>query len=180
MSAKKQSKDPEVRLFAEHARKWTDKKLYDEFHKAPDLKVVESVVRDMHEDILSVLAPHFDDDVMEDITKILGEWYGFKTDIEYVDPSRDQFKDFNDTDDRTVSAGDVFRHFKGNYYQVVAVGLHTETKETMVIYRATHNLGTAKIFVRPMESFLSEVDHEKYPEYTQKWRLQKVKPGEQK
>ena len=30
--------------------------------------------------------------------------------------------------------GDVYRHFKGNCYMVIAVGHHSETKERMVVY----------------------------------------------
>ncbi len=40
-----------------------------------------------------------------------------------------------------------YRHFKGNEYEVIAVGKHSETGETMVIYRALY--GNGEIWVRP-------------------------------
>lgn len=29
---------------------------------------------------------------------------------------------------------EIYRHFKGNYYKIIAVGHHSETKERMVVY----------------------------------------------
>lgn len=34
----------------------------------------------------------------------------------------------------TPKLGDVYKHFKGNYYMIIAVGHHSETKEKMVVY----------------------------------------------
>ncbi len=48
-----------------------------------------------------------------------------------------------------------YRHFKGNIYNVVGVGLHTETKEKMVIYNQANN--PSKIWVRPMSMFIGTV-----------------------
>ena len=41
-----------------------------------------------------------------------------------------------------------YRHFKGNYYEVIAVGRHSETKEQLVVYRALY--GERGIWVRPL------------------------------
>ena len=41
-----------------------------------------------------------------------------------------------------------YRHFKGNYYEVIAVARHSETKEQLVVYRALY--GERGIWVRPL------------------------------
>lgn len=68
----------------------------------------------------------------------------------------------------------IYRHFKGDYYLVEDVALDSETEEEMVIYRKLYEDGS--LWVRPKSMFLSEVDHEKYPDVKQKYRfeLQKV------
>jgi hypothetical protein len=49
-----------------------------------------------------------------------------------------------------------YRHYKGNYYEVIDVVTHSETEEKLVLYRALY--GEQELWVRPLSMFTESVD----------------------
>ncbi len=64
----------------------------------------------------------------------------------------------------------VYKHFKGGYYLVEDIAYDSETQEQYVVYRKLYDDNS--LWIRPVEMFLSEVDHQKYPDVKQKYRFE--------
>ena len=95
--------------------------------------------------------------------------------------------DYTIPEDSRIKPGDFVRHFKREtvdentslyIYRVEGFATHTETKEKLVIYTALYSdekMGVHyNTYARPYDMFMSEVDHEKYPDIKQKYRFEKV------
>jgi hypothetical protein len=52
----------------------------------------------------------------------------------------------------------LYRHFKGQHYQVLGVAKHCSTEETLVVYRCLY--GDFDLWVRPVAEFCSDVERE--------------------
>lgn len=75
-----------------------------------------------------------------------------------------------------IKRGMRFKHFKGGLYTVICVARHSETKEKLVIYQRDNDGSEYSGFIcaRPLEMFLSEVDRDKYPNVTQRFRFEVI------
>ena len=68
---------------------------------------------------------------------------------------------------RELKVNGIYRHFKGDYYLVLGVAIHSETKEKLVIYRALY--GDNLVWIRPLDNFTEEVNRN-----GQKYRFEKI------
>ena len=91
--------------------------------------------------------------------------------------------------ERRFNKGDIVQHFKREkmseeqlikepnlyLYEIIGTARHTENNEELVIYKPLYNsecTNGVDYAVRPFKMFMSEVDHEKYPEIKQKYRFE--------
>lgn len=84
-----------------------------------------------------------------------------------------------DLPDRQIIVGGEYQHFKGGKAHVLSLAKHSETGEDLVVYECIGGQNTNHedgIYARPVEMFLSEVDHEKYPDAKQKYRFEYIRP----
>ena len=73
---------------------------------------------------------------------------------------------------RSINCGEVYRHFKGNYYKIIALAKDSSDLSDVVVYQALY--GNGQIYTRSMSEFLSEVDRKKYPDAVQRYRFEVV------
>lgn len=67
---------------------------------------------------------------------------------------------------------EVYKHFKGNIYQIISIALDSETLEQVVVYQQLYS--PFQMYVRPLEMFLSKTDKDKYPDAIQEYRFEKL------
>ena len=100
----------------------------------------------------------------------------------YMKEFLEQYGRLNTSYRNSFNQGDIVQRFKREItntvnspneylYKILCIAKHTEKDEYMVVYQALY--GQFKIYARPYEMFMSEVDHQKYPDIKQKYRFEK-------
>ena len=76
---------------------------------------------------------------------------------------------------RIPKKGEIYRHFKGNLYEIVLIARDSETLEEMVVYKEVNG---EYAYVRSLPMFVSLVDKEKYPNVAQEFRFELVQEAD--
>ena len=130
------------------------------------LELTDEELEILQDDILTLIEDEEDNNLSKD--------------EEYIKELKALYKKLSDRNIREIreipTANDVYRHFKGNYYTIMAVGHHSETGERMVVYYDMSGMSSSidNPCIRPLDMFMSEVDHDKYPDVIQRYRFKKV------
>ena len=69
----------------------------------------------------------------------------------------------------TPQSGEKYRHFKGDEYEVICIGKHSETEEELLVYKGLY--GDNPIWIRPLSMFL---DMKILPDGTEVQRFTKI------
>ena len=94
--------------------------------------------------------------------------------------------------ERNFKKGDIVQHFKREtmteeqlekepnlyLYEIIGIARNTETNEKVMVYKPlypTECINGVDFVVRPIDMFMSEIDHTKYPNITQKYRFELYK-----
>lgn len=94
--------------------------------------------------------------------------------------------------ERNFNKGQVVKHFKREtmteeqlerepnlyLYEIIGIARHTENKKEVVVYKLlypTEVMNGVDFVVRPLDMFMEEVDHTKYPNIVQKYRFELYK-----
>lgn len=73
-------------------------------------------------------------------------------------------------------SGELWQHFKGNVVEIIGLSEDTEWNTYSVVYKLAYSPAEyeGRLFHRPFNMFMSEVDREKYPNAKQKYRFERV------
>lgn len=68
-------------------------------------------------------------------------------------------------EDLEIKIGGIYKHFKGNEYEVIALARDSETLEEMVVYKGLYEhpeFGYGAIWVRPLKMFNAYIERAEY------------------